>query len=69
MNADLKIVRYSGALVKPKIGCSAVVYPVDHPSDLVSNNGVPAQTSEVMSILESGDYVEFWTRNTHYVPT
>ena len=51
-----------------KVGGRALVYPVDHPSDLVSNESY-ASTSPVVSVIydKNGDVVEFETMNTHYI--
>ena len=46
-----------------KLGLSAYIVPIDHPSDLVSNESL-ARTSRVISI--DGDTFE--TMNTKYVP-
>lgn len=48
----------------------AVVWPTDHPDRLrVSNNGKPANTSEVIDIIKNseGTIVEFETLNTQYI--
>lgn len=49
------------------IGQSAVVLPLDHPSDLVSNR-TWAQTSPVVSIIDQANGKVFETRNTVYWP-
>ena len=50
-----------------QIGRGAVIYPMTHPSDLVTGDGeTPAITSPVQSVDALTG--EFWTANTHYVP-
>ena len=44
------------------IGHSALVFPINHPSGLVSNTK-PVQTSEIVRLYEDG----FETKNTRYV--
>jgi hypothetical protein len=49
------------------VGYSAMVYPMAHPSELVTGDGeTPARTSSV--VRHDLDTGEFWTENTHYVP-
>lgn len=56
-------VRYT-AVAELKIGYGTWIWPVDHPSSLVSNKGV-ATTSPVLKIEAGG---KFETENTIYVP-
>ena len=44
-----------------KVGTPALIHPIDHPSELVSNKEL-ARTSEVINITDDG----FETRNTVY---
>lgn len=62
MNMKKPIVRYRQALVEVVLGRPALVEPIDHPSELVSNNK-PVWTSDVVGITLGG----FETRNTQYV--
>jgi hypothetical protein len=67
-NNTLPMVRYTKLLEPPVVGRAAVIWPVDHPSDLVSNT-TWAVTSEVLAVMNCPDSgVEFWTHHTHYVP-
>lgn len=50
--------------VKPMVGCVAIVLPLDHTSDLVSNTR-HAVTSEVLVVHGDGS---FETLNSIYVP-
>jgi hypothetical protein len=59
-----QIVYYSGLASDLTVGQSALVYPVDHPSEWVSNKEI-AQTSTVEAILDCG---VFRTSNTEYRP-
>ena len=66
-NNTLPMVRYTRLLEPPVVGRAAVIWPVDHPSDLVSNT-TWAMTSEVLAVDRADGGVEFWTHYTHYVP-
>ena len=58
------VVCYEEAVAcKPCVGKSHFVIPFDHYSELVSNKGVLAVTSKVVTIYPDGD---FETRNTLY---
>ncbi len=57
-----QIVHYVGLASDLIVGQSALVYPVDHPSEFVSNN-YWAMTSPVVEIRECGT---FFTKNTEY---
>ena len=56
------VVRYKIAYGKISVGTPAIVFPIDHPSELVSNTN-PALTSTVIRVGENG---EFETKNTIY---
>lgn len=58
------IVHFKGEPHFPlELGKGAYVYPVDHPSDLVSNTKL-VYTSDVIAIHSDGS---FETKNTHYI--
>jgi hypothetical protein len=59
------VVRYE-TLVTCEVGHCAYVYPVDHPSELVSNTEL-VMTSAVVSFDPATG--EFETRNSCYVPS
>jgi len=59
-----KIVHYRALASDIRFGAPVLLYPIDHPSDLVSNTKM-ARTSPVELIEEDG---VFETRNTRYVP-
>jgi hypothetical protein len=56
------IVRYRQALLEIVLGRPALIEPIDHPSELVSNT-TSAWTSDVVGLTLGG----FETRNTQYV--
>ena len=48
------------------LGIGALVVPLNHPSELVSNRG-HVHTSNVIDIKEDIDMLEFETEHTYYV--
>jgi hypothetical protein len=64
---DKPIVHYRDVVTPVCVGHSAVVWPVDHPSDLVSNVG-PVRTSPAVCVTEGLRGPLFETRNTYYKP-
>jgi hypothetical protein len=64
--SEKKVVHYNLVLTLPKVGLPALVWPVDHPSEDVSNKGF-AQTTPVEKIVSIQPCI-FETQNTRYEP-
>lgn len=58
------VVKFSSLVSVPTVGRSCLLYPVNHPSSLVSNGGSLAQTSKVVKVRS---FEEFETENTLYI--
>jgi hypothetical protein len=57
-----QIVHYEELASDIQVGYPAMVYPIDHPSEYVSNK----QWAMTSPVVEIGDCGTFWTQNTEY---
>ena len=61
------IVHYKDVITPVAVGRSAVVWPINHPSPLVTNSG-PVLTSPVVTVTAGSRGPLFETANTYYKP-